>query len=341
MRVLAPLAAALMTTATLAPAATLPAADCRADQADRAAYRATDAGPGWAAIAQRDAQRQQRARAAVKAGRLRSAEDFRCAALILLHAGDEASLRLAFALAVQGQVLDPQRPALARLAADAWDRLMMARQQPQWFATQFVATAADATRFQLYPLLPGLMSEAERARLGGLTDAQVQAELARLHAPPPQAAAVPPPPQTPDAPPIPVAADAALLLATLDTDLGLANTLAQLLQDGLPAPTAAEGSPPARLIFIPRDAAALRRYFERQVPRIPRFEGSATPTSASVADIQIDTRDGRVWRLQVGIDDAVHAAAMLTVRPSRVFTVAVEQPTPGGPLTLMRIERQP
>lgn len=330
-----------MTTATLTQAASLAAADCRKDQADRAAYRATDGGPGWAAIARRDDQRQQRVRAAVKAGRLRSAEDFRCAALILLHAGDEANLRLAFALAVQGQVLEPQRPALGRLAADAWDRLMMARQQPQWFATQFVASGTDATRFQLYPVLPGLMNEAERARLGGLTDAEVQAELARLNAPPPQAAAGLPPTQPLDAPPLPVAADASLLLAALDTDLGLANTLAQLLQDGLPVPTAEEGLPPARLIFIPRDAAALRRYFERQVPRIPRFEGSATPTSASVADIQIDRREGRVWRLQVGIDDAVHAAATLTVRPSRVFTVTVEQPAPGGTLTLMRIERQP
>ncbi|RTL32750.1 MAG: hypothetical protein EKK53_29160 [Burkholderiales bacterium] len=330
-----------MAAGPLARAAPSLAADCRADQADRAAYRATNGGPGWTGIAQRDGQRQQRVRAAVKAGRLRRAEDFRCAALILLHAGDETALRLAFSLAVQGQVLDPQRPALARLAADAWDRLMMARQQPQWFATQFVATGGDATRFQLYPVQPGLMSEAERARLGGLTDAEIQAELARLNARPAPAAPASPAPPGQDAAPLPVTADATLLLATLDTDLGLANTLAQLLQEGLPAPTTSDGSTPTRLLFIPRDADALRRYFERQVPRIPRFEGSATPTSASAAEIQVDTRNGRVWRVQLGIDDAVQAAATLTVRPNRVFTLTVAQRTAGGPLTLTHIERQP
>lgn len=335
------MAGVLMNLAPLAQAAPSLTADCRADQADRAGYRPAGASPGWADIARRDAQRQARVRAAVKAGRLRSAEDFRCAALILLHAGDEGALRLAFALAVHGQYLDPQRPALTRLAADAWDRLMMARQQPQWFATQFVATGADATRFQLYPVLLDLMSEAERSRLGGLSDAEIQAELARLNAPHPSAASSPPAPQANDSPALQVTADPVLLLAALHTDLGLANTLAQLLQDGLPAPTAAQGSTPARLIFVPRDAAALGRYFEHEVDRIPRFEGSATPTSASAADIMIDTRDGRVWRLRIGIDDEVQAAATLTVRPSRAFAVLAEQAAPGAPVTLMKVERLP
>lgn len=342
------LAAALLAAGSLAQAAPSLAADCRADQADRAAYQTGDAGPDWAAIARRDAQRQARVRAAVKDRRLRSAEDFRCAALILLHAGDEPALRLAYALAIQGQFLAPDRPTLARLAADAWDRLMMARQQPQWFATQLVAAGPAGTGFQLYPVVPGLMSDTERTRLGGLSEAEVQAELARLNAPQPTSQPSAQAPAsgaaTPDAAgpsPLAFTAEPALLLDALATDPGLANTLAQLLQEGLPRPVPAEGATPARLIFLPRSPAALRAYFERRVPRIPRFEGSATPTSASVAEIRFETRDGRAHRLVVGIDDDVQAAAVLTVRPSRFFALRAEQAAPDGPVTLTAIERQP
>ncbi len=322
-------------TLTSAHAAPSLAADCRADQADRA----PGAGADWAAVARRDTQRQQRVRNAVKALRLRSAEDFRCASLILLHAGDELALRLAFALAVQGQALAPDQPRLARLAADAWDRLMMARQQPQWFATQFVAAGAGDKGFKLYPVVPDLMSDTERARLGGLREAEVQAELSRLNAAPVSAGVAPPDAASP--PPLQLRAEPAVLLPVLDLDAGLANALAQLLQEGLPRPTTAQGSTPTRLIFLPRSPAALRPFFARQAPRVPRFEGSATPTSASVAEIQVETHAGRVHRLVVGIDDEVQAAAVLTVRPSRFFALQAEQATPDGPVTLTGIERQP
>ncbi len=325
-----------------AHAAPLLAADCRADQADRETYTAhgdgRGNGTGWDEIARRDAQRQQHVRQALKQQRIRQLEDYRCAALILLHAGDEPTLRLSYALAVQGQALFPGQPALVRLAARAWDRLMMARQQPQWFATQFEAVGAAG--FRLYPLATGLMSEAERSRLGGLTDAEAQAELAALNAEHARTARATEPP-APVGTRYRLAAASEQLLSTLDLDVGLANFLAQFRQEGLLLTPSDSGERQGRLIFIPRPAAALRAYFQGEVPRIPRAEGSATPTSASVADVKLELRDGRIERLLVGIDDEVQAAATLVVRPSRVFELRVEPGTDEASLTLTRIRREP
>lgn len=328
--------------AVAAPATAAPSlrSDCAADQADRRGDPA--AATHWAGVATRDAQRQQRVRATLKQGRLRSAEDYRCAALILVHAGDEASLRLSFSLAVQGQLLFPEQATLRRLAADAWDRLMMARQQPQWFATQFVTTPEASDRFQPYPMAAGLMSETERVRLGGLSDADVARQLAALNARPatPGAAAAPPPPAA-----VAISAGPTWLLAALDADLGLANVLAQLQQHGLQAaPQAAAGGDAdvsARLIFLPRDAAALRRYALGEVPVLPRPEGSATPTTASVAEIRLARSADGQHSLWMGIDDGVQAAATLVVRPSRVFRVDVSPTTEGGGWVVTGFQRQP
>lgn len=325
-----------------AHAAPVLAADCQSDQADRATYTANGDGRGngtaWGEIARRDARRRQHVMQALKQGRLRQLEDYRCAALILLHAGDEPTLRLSYALAVQGQSLFPGQPALARLAARAWDRLMMARQQPQWFSTQFDAAGTDG--FRLYPLATGLMSEAERSRLGGLTDAEARAELAALNADLARTAKAAEP-AAPAGRRYRLAAAPELLLPALDLDIGLANFLAQFRQEGLLVKAADSGELQARLIFLPRPAAALRAYFEGEVPRIPRAEGSATPTSASVADVRLELRDGQVRRLVVGIDDEVQAAATLVVRPSRFFELEVEPGSDEASLTLARVRREP
>jgi hypothetical protein len=336
--VCATLALAGLTTPA-AHAATKLAEDCRTDQTDREGYKPhADTGGNdlaWDKIAKRDVQRRQRVLDAVKQHRLRSAEDYRCAALILLHAGDEPNLRLSYALAVQGQSVYPGHAALVRLSANAWDRLMMARQQPQWFATQFQAKQGSS-EFQLYPVAASVMTEDERSRLGGLTSAEVSAKLAALNAQKRPAG-------TADAAPVGrryrLVAAKELLLSSLDLDVGLANALAQAKQEGLLFTAASSGEAVARLIYLGRASAPIQAFFTDEVARIPKAEGSATPTSASVADVQIKREPDGQHRLVLGIDDDVQAAATLVVKPSRFFELLVETNELEGTLTLKSFKR--
>lgn len=324
-----------------AHAASLLVRDCRADQSDRDAYsQRADTGNNelaWDKIAKRDVRRRQHVLDAIKHQRLRSAEDYRCAALILLHAGDEPNLRLSYAVAVQGQALHPGHTGLVRLSANAWDRLMMARQQPQWFATQFQLNEGDA-EFQLYPLAASVMSEEERSRLGGLTSAEVATKLATMNAAQPRAS------KTEAASTgirYRLMATKELLLSSLDLDLGFANVLAQAKQEGLLFNAAGNGESTARLIFIGRTTAAIHAFFSSDEARIPRAEGSATPTSASVADIQIKPQPDGQHRLLIGLDDEVQAAATLVVNPSRFYELVVEANEAERTLALKTFKRLP
>jgi hypothetical protein len=316
--------------------------DCGGDQSDRRAH-ARD-GVDWQKIAQRDAQRQRQVLQDLKLNRIRRLQDYHCASLILLHAGDEANLRLSFALAVQAQSMFPGKPEFNKLAARAWDRLMMARQQPQWFGTQFEPTGSPAAGYRLYPLAAGLMSEAERSELGGLSDAGIQAELLALNS-----AAKADAQATPVRSPTPPAAaehrytfkvDAGLLLQALDVDASLANFLALAAQSGLKSTGATVAALQGRRIFIPRSREALRPFLEGQVSNFPRAEGSATPVTATGTDYKVEGGVDGLHRMTVGIDDAVQAAATMVVRPSRYFELLIED-APQGQLVLKKFSPLP
>lgn len=319
-----------------------PKADCNGDQADRRAYIESGKGTDWTAVASRDLERQRQVIQDLRQGRIQKDADYYCASLILLHAGDETQLRLSFALAVQAQSLFPDEPRFGKLAARAWDRLMMARQQPQWFATQFETRGAGSSEFRLYSLAPGVMSETERARLGGLSDAEVQAELRSLNAGAKDSA------KTPSTDGAVAAAKAeerryavkletALLQSTLDLDLSLANFLALSRQGGLKGVSSTAGDWQGRSIFIPRSKEALRAYFDGRVQAFPMPEGSATPVTGSVAEFKLEGQAPGMQRLTVGIDDEVQAAAVLVVRPSRYFELLIEQDVADGGLVVKSV----
>lgn len=316
----------------LALAARLPNADCQGDQSDRRKYDKSGS-TDWATIADRDALRQRKVVAQIKAHRVRTRNDFYCSSLILLHAGDEKNLKLSYSLAIQGILHFPDEPKFIKLSALAWDRLMMARQQPQWFGTQFEKFGPKTEVFRLYPLADGVMSEAERVKLGGQSTAQIAAELQSLNASFPSA---PSETQSTASGQNPGATgmrfelkvDEALLVAALEADASLATFLSLAKQTGFLAKTTDDGVMRGRRIFLARSKEALRPYFDGAVSTFPRPEGSATPVTGSGAEYTLEPEIDGLRRMTIGIDDNVQAAATVVIRPSRHFELMLQQHGP-------------
>lgn len=132
----------------------------RADQADRSAAHIN-----WAAVDQRDTTRAAEVMTLLRAGKVQTAEDFYNAAMAFQHGSSADDIELAHALATISARLAPEHPAPKWLAAASLDRYMMWKKQPQWYGTQS-QIVKDTGKKTLYPVLPGVISDAERAAAG-------------------------------------------------------------------------------------------------------------------------------------------------------------------------------
>lgn len=130
------------------------------DQADRSAVKID-----WAAVDQRDTARAEEVMTLLRAGKVLNAEDFYNAAMVFQHGSSADDIQLAHALATISARLAPEHPAPKWLAAAAWDRYMMGKKQPQWYGTQS-QIQKDTGKKTLYPVLPDVISDAERAAAG-------------------------------------------------------------------------------------------------------------------------------------------------------------------------------
>lgn len=147
------------------------------DQADRADPATRADVPR---LRDRDTQRREAVLALVRDGQLHSAADYYSAALVMQHGLTADDFRLAHALATLATVLDPDNGAAKWLVAASWDRLLMRSGQPQWYGTQFTRDAQG--HWHLYPVAPGAVSDADRARLGLRTLEAAKAREALLDA---------------------------------------------------------------------------------------------------------------------------------------------------------------
>jgi TonB family protein len=139
------------------------------DQADR---RGTD----WTGVDRRDAERRQRAREILDAGRARTGADFYHAAMVFQHGSDSADFRRAHELASRAERMGH---APARwLAAASLDRWLLSTGQPQRYGTQF--NEVDG-RTWLSPMDTLALTDAERSRAGARTLDQTRAYLARVN----------------------------------------------------------------------------------------------------------------------------------------------------------------
>ena len=141
------------------------------DQADR-----STAHIDWPAVDRRDTARTTEVMAQLRSGKVLTAEDFYNAAMVFQHGGSADDIQLAHALATISARLAPEHPAPKWLAAAAWDRYMMWKKQPQWYGTQS-QVLKDTGKKTLYPVLPDVISDAERAAAGVAPLSTIIAEI--------------------------------------------------------------------------------------------------------------------------------------------------------------------
>lgn len=116
----------------------------------------------WAVVDLHDKERVIKVTQMLQDGQIKTAEDFYNAGWIFQHGSSAEEIKLAFSFATISARLDPSHPAPKWLGAAALDRYMVWKKLPQWYGTQsqFVK---ETGKTQLYPVLPGAVSDEERA----------------------------------------------------------------------------------------------------------------------------------------------------------------------------------
>ena len=132
-----------------------------ADQADRAAgFQEVD----WDQVNARDADRRLRTLEVLRRGTVRTAADFLHAAYVFQHGNTVEDLRLALSLAWVAATIDPTDEEARWLTASAWDRLLKAQDQPQWYGTQ-IEKFGDSP-WQIYEIQAGVITDEDRKHMG-------------------------------------------------------------------------------------------------------------------------------------------------------------------------------
>jgi hypothetical protein len=147
------------------------------DQADRVA------GTGkidWSVVAGRDAERKREVEKILSDGGIRTAQDYFNASLIFQHGEDLRDIEQAYAFAVTAVNMDDKNQQAKQLKADAWDRIMVKRNRPQWYGTQFIRDKATG-KFAMYQTDPSVISDAERQSMGLPTTSENQAHLEQVN----------------------------------------------------------------------------------------------------------------------------------------------------------------
>lgn len=127
-----------------------------------------------------DKERQIAALEIVRAGELRTANDYFHAAMIFQHASSADDNALAYSLASVAARIDPSHKAAKWLAAAAWDRTLMRRNKPQWYGTQFTRGAMSA-KWELYPVDETAVTDEERVKAGVPTLAESRERVRKMN----------------------------------------------------------------------------------------------------------------------------------------------------------------
>ncbi len=148
-----------------------------ADQADRTAGANTD----WSRVSLRDEARLARVRELLAAGSVRTARDYFNAALVAQHGKTVDDIRLAFSLATISASIDPNATSATWLSAAARDRIMMRRDLPQWYGTQFSRSKEAGAKWELYKIDETIVSDDERKKLKVPTLEEARARARKLN----------------------------------------------------------------------------------------------------------------------------------------------------------------
>lgn len=118
----------------------------------------------WSVVGPRDEARRAVVLRILKAGGVRTADDYHAAAMVFQHGTTPSDIQLAYSLASVGSKINPNDKSLKWLTAAAWDRNLMQRGKPQWYGTQYTLNQATK-RFELYEVDPAAVTDEERAQL--------------------------------------------------------------------------------------------------------------------------------------------------------------------------------
>ncbi|WP_449447537.1 hypothetical protein [Thermomonas brevis] len=118
----------------------------------------------WAKVGPMDKLHHDEVLALLRAGNVRTANDFYHAAMIMQHGETTEDYQLAYSLSQLSATLDPSNKRARWLSAASWDRILMSKNVPQWYGTQYRKPSPDAPT-ELYPVADSVISDEERAEM--------------------------------------------------------------------------------------------------------------------------------------------------------------------------------
>lgn len=130
------------------------------DQDDRHGFPNTKR--SYKEINERDEARRQEILTLLAQGKVRTAQDYFYSAVIFHHGQTNDHYRTASSLAWIAATLDP-KPDYLYFAASTWDRMMLKREQPQWYGVQETRDK-DGKRMGFYPINDTAVTDDERVR---------------------------------------------------------------------------------------------------------------------------------------------------------------------------------
>jgi len=116
-----------------------------------------------------------------RAGALRTAADFRHAAMIMQHGVDSLDYLQAHVWASRSEMLDSSNIDVLWLVAASWDRYQMSRGRPQWYGTQTDRVPRGTGPVVLYDIDTSRVSDAERQRRGVGTLRELRARIEAMN----------------------------------------------------------------------------------------------------------------------------------------------------------------
>jgi hypothetical protein len=142
------------------------------DQDDRHGFPNTKR--SYQEIYDRDAARRKEVLALLANAQVRTAQDYLYSAVIFHHGHTNDDHRTASSLAWIAATLDP-KPDYLYLTATTWDRMMVQRDQPQWYGDQ-EKRDKDGKRIGHFPINDTAFTDEERARFQIEPRARLMAE---------------------------------------------------------------------------------------------------------------------------------------------------------------------
>jgi hypothetical protein len=125
-------------------------------------------------INERDEARRQEILALLARGKVRTAQDYFYSAIIFHHGQTNDHYRMASSLAWIAATLDP-KPKYLYESASTWDRMMLKRDQPQWYGVQ-PKHGENFKQIGFYPINDTAVTDDERVRFQIKPRARLMAE---------------------------------------------------------------------------------------------------------------------------------------------------------------------